>query len=372
MENNWPGWLALAALLAAGVVLWPGAGLLTLTRRWKELRRRERFEDALKHVLAWDQRAQDATPESLAGALGMTQSRTLELITHMEERNLIQSAGGGLRLTAEGQRLALHVVRAHRLWERYLSDDAGVPMARLHQAAEKAEHQLTSERIDALDAHLGHPERDPHGDPIPRADGSIEKDNALPLTDWPLNRAARVTHIEDEPDVIFRQILAAGLRPGKNIRVLENLPERLVISDGEQEHRLAPVVAANIQVSAVPTVPERPASSKRLSELPEGEAAEIIELDALCRGFSRRRLLDLGLTPGTRIESALENPFGDPRAFRVRGTLIALRKDQGDQIWVRPVEKETALTSDSPPGFNGSAEDAHHGSAHQARGAGEA
>ena len=370
MENNWSVWLVLAALFVAGGVLWPGAGLLTLTRRWKEVRRRERFEDALKHILAWDQRAQDATPESLAGALGISQSRTLELLTHMEERGLVQSAGGGLRLTAQGQRLALHVVRAHRLWERYLADDAGVPMARLHQAAEKAEHQLTNERIDALDAHLGHPERDPHGDPIPRADGSIEKDNAVPLTDWPLTDAARVTHIEDEPDVIFQQILAAGLRPGKNVRVLENTTERLVISDGEQEHRLAPVVAANIQVSAVPAGPERPAGTKRLSELPEGEAAEVIELDALCRGFSRRRLLDLGLTPGTRIESALDNPFGDPRAFRFRGTLIALRKDQADQIWVRPVEQETARESGSPPAFTASAEQAHDGQANQAQGAG--
>ena len=372
MENSWSIWLVLAALIAAVGVFRPRVGLLALTRRWKELRRRERFEDALKHILAWDQRAQDATPESLAGALGIKQSLTLELITHMEERNLIQSAGGALRLTAEGQRLALHVVRAHRLWERYLADDAGVPMARLHQAAEKAEHQLTNERIEALDAHLGHPERDPHGDPIPRADGSIEKDNAVPLTDWPLTDAARVTHIEDEPDVIFQQILAAGLRPGKNVRVLENTPERLVISDGEQEHRLAPVVAANIQVSAVPAGPERPAGTKRLSELPEGEAAELIELDALCRGFSRRRLLDLGLTPGTRIESALDNPFGDPRAFRLRGTLIALRKVQADQIWVRPLGQETARESGSPPAFTASAEPAHDGQANQAQRAGGA
>lgn len=367
MENSWSVWLVLAALIAAVGVFRPRVGLLALTRRWKELRRRERFEDALKHILAWDQRGQDATPESLAGTLGMAQGRTLELITHMEERDLIQSAGGGLRLTAEGRQLALHVVRAHRLWERYLADDAGVPMARLHQAAEKAEHQFSSERIDALDAHLGHPERDPHGDPIPRADGSLEKDNAVPLTDWPLTKAACVMHIEDEPDVIFQQILAAGLRPGKNIRVLENTPERLVISDGEQEHRLAPVVAANIQVAAVPAGPERPAGSKRLSELAEGETAEVVELDALCRGFSRRRLLDLGLTRGTRIESALDNTFGDPRAFRFRGTLIALRKEQADQIWVRPVEKEPGPRDGSVPGFAGHAEAAHHGSANQVR-----
>ena len=338
MEHSWTIWPLLATLGTAVLIFWPRTGLLVLAHRWRELRRRERFEDALKHVLTWEQRKQDATPESLGGALGLMQTRALALITDMEERNLIHSAGGGLRLTSEGQRLALHVVRAHRLWERYLADDAGVPMARLHQAAEKVEHQLSSERIDALDAHLGHPERDPHGDPIPRADGSLEKDNAIPLTDWPVADVAWVTHIEDEPDVIFHQILAAGLCPGKSIRVLENTPESIVISDGVREHRLAPVVGANIHVAAIPAGPERPDGARSLSELAEGEVAEVVELDSRCRGFSRRRLLDLGLTPGTRIEASLKNPFGDPRAFRLRGTLIALRKDQGDHIWVRPIE----------------------------------
>jgi Fe2+ transport system protein FeoA len=60
-------------------------------------------------------------------------------------------------------------------------------------------------------------------------------------------------------------------------------------------------------------------------------------LDSDCRGFSRRRLLDLGLTPSTRVEVALENTFGDPRAFRVRGTLIALRDQQAGQVWVKPL-----------------------------------
>ena len=59
------------------------------------------------------------------------------------------------------------------------------------------------------------------------------------------------------------------------------------------------------------------------------------------RGFSRRRLLDLGITPGTRIEVSLDNPFGDPRAFRLRGTVIALRKDQADQILVRSIGSKT-------------------------------
>ena len=347
MENSTSTWLILAALVALVAALWPDAGLFAQTRRWRELRRRELLEDALKHIFAWEQRAQNATPESLAGGLGIPHSRVLQLITGMETKGLVQSLAGGLRLTSKGQRLALQVVRAHRLWERYLADDAGMPMARLHQAAEKAEHQLSAENLDALDAHLGHPEHDPHGDPIPRSDGSLAEVEAVALNDWPMDQPARVVHIEDEPDVIFQQILAAGLRPGSVLRVLENTPERLVISDGEQEHRLAHVVAANIQVAVMAPQRERPAGVKRLSDLAPGAEGEVVELDSLCRGFSRRRLLDLGLTVNTKIEVALENTFGDPRAFRIRGTLIALRKEQADHVWVkvRAREFEPAVSS---------------------------
>jgi Fe2+ transport system protein FeoA len=65
--------------------------------------------------------------------------------------------------------------------------------------------------------------------------------------------------------------------------------------------------------------------------------AEIAALDDACQGFTRRRFLDLGLTPGTAIYPELTNAFGDPRAYRVRGTLVALRKDQAAQIWVKPI-----------------------------------
>jgi Fe2+ transport system protein FeoA len=76
-----------------------------------------------------------------------------------------------------------------------------------------------------------------------------------------------------------------------------------------------------------------------LAELAHDQRAEIVELDDAVQGFTRRRFLDLGLTPGTIIHPELQNFFGDPRAYRVRGTLIALRKDQAAQIWVKEVDR---------------------------------
>ena len=326
-------WL-LVLLLIAVAAAWPKVGLWAQWRRRRTQRERALLEDALKHIVTCEHRGQRATPESLAGALALSERRILNLVVRMERNGLVRSEAGGLILTGEGESWALQVVRAHRLWETYLSDDAGMPMERVHQAAEIAEHQLSAEHLDQLEAHLGHPASDPHGDPIPTAEGSVEPLNAVPLTDWPEDEPARIVHIEDEPDAIFRQIIAAGLRPGSTIRILENTPERLVIFDGDTEHRLAHVVAANIHVAEARRA-TRPEGATRLSDLKAGEVAEVVELDPECRGFSRRRLLDLGLTPQTRVEVALDNPFGDPRGFRVRGTTIALRQNQADQIWIQ-------------------------------------
>jgi DtxR family Mn-dependent transcriptional regulator len=322
MENGWI-WLwfvlALSGLLAFR--LWARLRPLARWRRWRALRERSLFEDALKHLLTCEHSSRDATVESLAGSLRLSQKRLLRLIAQMEAAGLLRSHGAALHLSSEGKQWALRVVRAHRLWERYLADEAGVPLGELE--------------LDALDAHLGHPLRDPHGDPIPTATGAVTPLEALPLTDWPLNQPAQILHVEDEPEVIFKEIVAEDLRPGTRVQVLERRPEYLIISDGQVEHRLTPVVAANIHVAKAIEGPSQPAGIVRLADLAEGEEAEVTALDHDCRGFSRRRLLDLGLTPGARVRVELSPAFGDPRAVRVRGSVIALRREQAAQVWVR-------------------------------------
>ncbi|MCZ6778293.1 MAG: metal-dependent transcriptional regulator [Acidobacteria bacterium] len=336
MENGWI-WLwfvlALGGLLA--LRLWARLRPLARWRRWRALRERALFEDALKHLLTCEHSSRDATVESLAGSLGLSQKRLPRLIARMEAAGLLRSHGAALHLSSEGKQWALRVVRAHRLWERYLADEAGLPIGELHHAAERAEHRLTPEELDALDAHLGHPLRDPHGDPIPTAAGAVAPLEALPLTDWPLDQPAQIVHVEDEPEVIFKEIVAERLHPGMSVRILERMPEYLTIYDGQAEHRLTPVVAANIHVAKAPEGPSQPEERIRLADLADGEEAEVVALDPDCRGFSRRRLLDLGLTPGARVRVELSPAFGEPRAIRVRGTLIALRREQAVHVCVR-------------------------------------
>lgn len=328
-------WLVLLAICVVWVVL-PRVGVLARYHAWRTTREREQVEDALKHLLNREHMGRHATPESLGGALGLSRAAVMRLIERMEEQGLLETRGMELHLTAEGERWALHVVRAHRLWERYLADEARMPLAQVHAEAQRREHALTADQLDELEAAMGYPRRDPHGDPIPSREGVMPATEGTPLTAWPLDTPGRIVHLEDEPAIAYEQILAIGLHLGQTVRVLERTPQRLTLSDGENEYRLAPAVAANISVAPLTEAEAARNHAIPLSELPLRQMAEVVAIDDALQGFTRRRLLDLGLTPGALVYPELQNAFADPRAYRVRGTLIALRQDQASRILVRP------------------------------------
>jgi DtxR family Mn-dependent transcriptional regulator len=324
-----------AFLLAA--IFHPQRGLLARWRFNSRRGQREFTEDALKFLLKQEQEGRYASLEALAGALRIYETDLMRLVTRLESQGLLQSQAGGLRLTPEGARWAMQVVRAHRLWERYLADEARLPLSKIHSEAERREHGMSPEQIDELAASLGYPDLDPHGDPIPNRQGDMVASQTTPLTSWSPGIPGRIAHLEDEPPMAYHQILAEGLRLGQVVRVLESTPERLLFSDGENEYRLAPAVAANIFLSPLPQALQPQSGVMPLSELPDKTEAEVIALDDACQGFTRRRLLDLGMTPGTRLSAEMRNFAGDPRAYRLRSTLIALRREQAQHIWVRPV-----------------------------------
>ena len=327
---------ALASLGAGGLIAWPRVGLLALWRRRGETRQRALAEDALKHLHASAWRHHTGSLQSLAGALHLSSQAAVKLIRQMETQGWVISRAEGLSLTPEGERLAIEIIRAHRLWERYLADEARMPLAEIHAEAERREHDRAPEAVQALDAALGYPATDPHGDPIPTADGQLEATPTKSLTDWPLNTPARIAHVEDEPPVIFGQIVAEGLCPGLIVRVIEANAQRLVVSDGERVHTLAPIVAANVFV--VPDGAQAGAAdTQALTTLRAGQHATVGRLDDSLQGFTRRRLLDLGLTPGTTITAEMRSLFGDPVAYRVRGTLIALRREQAAKVIIRHI-----------------------------------
>jgi DtxR family Mn-dependent transcriptional regulator len=327
--------IILGTLLLLGVVFAPRWGL---RGRWMKMRRtqeRQQIEDALKMIYHAQLDGLAPEMEDLTVSLGLSSSQVGRLTDRMRDQNLL-AEGSRLRLTPEGQRWALQVIRAHRLWERYLADEARLPLQHIHAIANKREHGMTVGEIDALDAALGHPSSDPHGDPIPSAQGVLRSSPSLhKLASIPVGSLARITHLEDEPPVAYAQLLAEGLQVGQEINLLERSDKRVILSDGEREITLAPEIAENISLDLVEHPISPPEGVMPLSKLKSKQTAEIVALDERCQGFTRRRFLDLGLTPGTSITPELDNAFREPRAYRVRGTLIALRSDQAGMILVR-------------------------------------
>lgn len=332
--ESW-SWILLFVLIA--LFLLPRYGVLAWLRKRKAAQDRHRFEDALKLIFEAQWQAHPISLRSLAAALQLKDADLLDFLQKMQKQGLLGLQGRDVLLTPKGERMALQVTRAHRLLERYLADEARMPLQDIHREAEQREHNLTPEQVDELEAALGFPRHDPHGDPIPNRDGHFPAASGTPLTAWTLDTPAKIVHLEDEPPLAYAQILAEGLSLGQKVRLLEATAERYLLTDGENEYRLAPAVAANVFVEELPPTARNGNGLLRLGDLPSGEQAEIVRLDDACQGFTRRRFLDLGFTPGTKIYPELQNIFRDPRAYRLRGTLIALRKEQARQIWVKVV-----------------------------------
>jgi DtxR family Mn-dependent transcriptional regulator len=333
--------IGLVVVLVGALFFWPEKGLVP---RWREMRSRSARvlrEDALKHMQKRALGGRRPSLRSIAGSLGITIDQAAEVVADLEKRRLVDVAEEGFELTPEGESVALQVIRAHRLWERFLAEETGYHEGEWHRQAEEQEHALSPEELEALTRSLGNPSHDPHGDPIPTAEGDIAPHRGISLNDLALNTPAQIVHIPDEPKMVAAQIQAEGLLPGMVLRVSDRSPLRLIFWINGEEHLLAPMVAANIAVVPLPEERHEPApTGEPLWSLNTGEKGEVVMLSPRCRGPERRRLMDLGILPGTVIEADLRSPSGDPTAYRIRDALIALRKEQAEWIRIKPLRME--------------------------------
>jgi DtxR family Mn-dependent transcriptional regulator len=331
---------AIALLVFAGItavlasLLWPRRGVLARLGRLVRMTERVRMEDSLKHLHNQEYLGKPSSLEGLAGTLEISRGRVVKLVAHLEELGLIHSDGVGLPLTDAGRSYALRIIRSHRLWERFLADRTSVKAEDWHDVAERREHTLTTDIVAKLDAKMGFPRYDPHGDPIPTADGDLPPREGVALTALEAGQQGTVLHLEDEPREIYDRLIAAGLAPLMEIEVIEVSPARVRFTADGTELTLEPVVATNITVNPLAVGEGRRAGPETLVHLKPGESAEVVRISPACRGAQRRRLLDLGVVPGTVVTAELEGALSDPTAYRIRGALIALRKSQAEWIYV--------------------------------------
>ncbi len=291
---------------------------------------RHLLEDALKHLHESEYAGTSATLASLAGALSIPLEQAGLLLEELLQTKLANPSGTSVQLTDAGRDEARRIVRAHRVYETYLARETGIRADEFHRHADAAEHRLTPEAVDALADRLGRPRYDPHGDPIPTRDGNLPPRRGVSPLEMPDGSHALVLHLEDEPASVFRAAASAGILAGSRLHILGRRNGCLRVSVENRECELPQAVASALEVEPCdPPPPMRP-----LSSLTKGESASIIYLSPTLGGGERRRILDLGLVPGTIIRREFDSMLGTPTAYQVRGTTIALRREQADRIFV--------------------------------------
>jgi manganese/zinc/iron transport system permease protein len=219
------------ALLLLAALFSPQQGVVWHALRRRRDTQRTALEDALRGL------AQGA-PGSLA---------PLPVEARLVRAGYATAGAGGLALTAAGRHEAARLTRAHRLWETYLAAE-GAPLEALHGEAHLMEHFFDPQAVDALDEAIGHPAVDPHGDPIPRAGGTMASAVGVPLSAWPIGRQGRVSHLEDEPEATFAELVHLGFKLGQPVTVLAREGDQLRVRYNGSECVLSPAVAAQVQV----------------------------------------------------------------------------------------------------------------------------
>ena len=292
-------------------------------------------EDVLKLLYHNENADKHLNVNDIIRTLKYNDKLILECINRMSHHALISIEGDSVKLTKSGSDYALRIVRAHRLWEKFLAEKTGFKESEWHERAERMEHELSKVEADILSSQLGNPQFDPHGDPIPTNTGKIAKVKGIPVSELPIGTIGRIVHIKDKPEIIYKQILAENIHIGSVIRIMEKTPARIEFHSEGEAFVLAPIMAGNITVSVLEKDVVFEENLARLSILKENETAKIIGISKEIRGDSRRRLLDLGFVKGAEVKIDLLNPLGDPKAFLIKGTSIALRQNQASKILIQ-------------------------------------
>jgi DtxR family transcriptional regulator, Mn-dependent transcriptional regulator len=184
------------------------------------------IEDYAKTIYAIAQRGEGpATTNALAERLGVTAASASGMCKRLGELGLVVHVPyKGVELTGDGERLALEVIRHHRLLELYLAESLDVPWDRVHAEAEVLEHVLSEELEELISAKLGNPTVDPHGDPIPTADLVIEERATTALADLAAGERATFARISDADPEMLRYLADRGIAPGDHFEVIDKQP----------------------------------------------------------------------------------------------------------------------------------------------------
>ncbi len=222
------------------------------------------MEDYLKALYELEGESGLVSTTALARHLGVRPASVTGMLKRMAEQGLVTyRPRQGARLTEQGRRLALDMVRKHRLLERFLHDVLGFPWDAVHAEAERLEHAVSEEFIRRLAAWMGEPSHDPHGHPIPGPDLQPPPQEGIPLEHIEPGVVVEVVQVSDRDARVLRHLASLDLRPGQRLRILTRTPiDRLLqveIAASGRRVVLGPALARAVRVRpAKPSTQGRP------------------------------------------------------------------------------------------------------------------
>jgi DtxR family Mn-dependent transcriptional regulator len=192
----------------------------------EQVGRSSAIEDYAKAIYALEQRAgEPVSTNALAERLGVTAGSASAMVKRLCELGLVEHEPyRGVSLTDAGRRLALEVLRHHRLLELYLAESLGVPWDRVHDEAEVLEHVLSEELEELIAAKLGNPTHDPHGDPIPTRELTIDEGSTVSLQSLADGARGVFTRVSDADPAMLRFLAERGISPGDGFEVVDKQP----------------------------------------------------------------------------------------------------------------------------------------------------
>jgi len=182
-------------------------------------------QDYLKAIYALESAGERVTTSALAGRMAVSAPSATAMTKRLAELGLVERAPyRGVSLTEEGRLGALEVLRHHRLLERYLVDRLGLSLDEVHVEADRLEHALSEELEAKIDAELGYPTHDPHGDPIPDRELRVSEDGGRTLCDLEVGDRATVSRVPDADPELLRYLDGLGLVPGSTAELISFAP----------------------------------------------------------------------------------------------------------------------------------------------------
>lgn len=208
------------------------------------------IEDYLKVIYVLQSEGEKATTTNIANALEVSSASVTNMLKKLAKMNLLDHESyKGAKLTNSGKKIALEILRHHRLLELYLKEVMGYSWDEVHDEAEKLEHHISEQFEDRIAELLNHPTHDPHGDPIPTKDGVMPAMALLSIAEAEFDTPYIIGRVKDQDPELLRYLEKIGLLPGVKIKVVEKAPFNgpiTVTLEEEQEQTIGNAVASEV------------------------------------------------------------------------------------------------------------------------------